>query len=167
MRKINNGNRAGQLLAEDNVYIGKQYNFQPSRYARTAMFIAGVLSCALSLSAQPRTQDDWKFIEEVQQVKFYYRISECTGTPYLLLKVTNESGRHVSGVWKLQLEHMGRKFYYSGILIDLKAGVIQQGNCSEFRPFLMVQLEKIVSADDARTSVTLDVKLHQSRTTSG
>jgi hypothetical protein len=102
-----------------------------------------LLGNGLSLAQAPSPgptpgEENWKRIQEVQGVTFYYQVSQCNGHSFLLFKAANGNATPVRGTWEIKVQHGDQRRTCVGILRSTPAGQAQAGSCARPTPDLVV-----------------------------
>ncbi len=100
--------------------------------------------------------EDWKLIQEVEGVKFYYQVSQCNGHSFLLFKAANGNAGTVRGTWEIKVQHGERKRLCVGVLRPTPAGEAQAGSCERPSPDLTVPLADL---DPAALQVSVTARI--------
>jgi hypothetical protein len=115
------------------------------------------ISLAQAPSPAPVPGDEnWKPIREVEGVKFYYRVSQCHGHPFLLFKAANGNADTVRGTWEIKVQNKGRTRMCTGVLRPTPAGQAQAGSCERPTPDVAVPFPDL---DPAALEVSVTAKI--------
>jgi hypothetical protein len=100
--------------------------------------------------------ENWKLIQEVQGVKFYYQVSQCHGHPFLLFKAANGSAAKVRGTWEIKVQNGDQARMCVGVLRPTPAGQAQTGSCERPTPDMVVPFPDL---DPAALQVSVTAKI--------
>jgi|GEM_PF-4661264 len=101
-------------------------------------------------------EENWKLIQEVQGVKFYYQVSQCHGHSFLLFKAANGTAGTVRGTWEIKVQHGERSRMCVGVLRPTPAGQAQAGSCERPVPDVAVPFPDLDPAT-LQVSVTANI----------
>ena len=105
--------------------------------------------------AQEAMPAEWKFLKEVENVRFFYAESQCESQPFLLLRIENMNPAQVFGTWLLRVTAGGFSHTYVGILTDVQPMAVREGSCNVPDPNLTIPQMQAAT----QLTVSLDVNI--------
>lgn len=122
-----------------------------------ALFTGNGIGLAQAPSPGPTPEEEnWKLIQEVQGVKFYYQVSQCHGHAFLLFKAANGNAATVHGSWEIKVQNGNQARMCVGVLRPTAAGQAQAGSCQRPTPDMVVPFPDL---DPATLQVSVTAKI--------
>jgi hypothetical protein len=111
-----------------------------------------------NVKAQNSAPEKWKFIQKVEGVTFYYKVSDCNATPYLMLKVVNENSTSINGTWNIVVDDLNNKRHFSGTLIPVKPGESKESSCTSLIPDFTFPIQRPLTPTELNVTVNAKIR---------
>lgn len=111
----------------------------PGNLNLVRLMVTALLTLLMLYGGKSNSQslpEEWQYITEVNEIRFYYRFSDCPDLPLFFIRIENTGSETVYCAWSLEAIETSRRFLFTGTPGNLEPGEVIEGTCENPNPEL-------------------------------